>query len=357
MGRFTSGEKGVVLRILDANANRCAEGLRVVEEIIRFAAGDKTLLVRIKEIRHAVRTGMGAFTSAPYRFRDSRADVGRTCTTDSELLRGSMENIARANFARAEEALRVLEEFGKLTNVEAAEGFKALRFEMYELERIFFEGAVPRGKLPDPPFLYAILDRAIVAAADVPAAAAALVEGGVDILQYRAKGVPADEQRADLLAVIPAAAVRAVPVIVNDDPELALETGAHGVHLGARDPAPAAARRILGRDRIVGVSVHSVQELERIDPGVVDYIAVGAIFASPTKPDAPVAGVEFIDAVRGLVACTLVAIGGIDERTIDRVLDHGADGVALVSALLTGDIGKKCFTFRSIIDKRRTAAG
>lgn len=352
-----SSERDVVLRILDANANRCAEGLRVVEEIARFVVEDQSLLVRIKGIRHAVRKGMDAFTSASYRFRDSREDIGRRCTTDSELSRGSMENIARANFARAEEALRVLEEFGKLVITHVAEEFKALRFELYEIERAFFGKTNPRAKLPVSPFLYAILDRAIVARADVAVTAVSLVEGGIDLLQYRAKGVHTDEQRADLLAIISAAACRSVPVIVNDDPALAFETGAHGVHLGAHDPAPEEARRMLGPDRIIGVTMHSVQELEGIDLDVVDYVAVGAIYASPTKPDAPVVGIECFDRIRDLVACALVAIGGIDERTIERVLDHGADGVALVSALLSGDIGKKCFTFRSIIDKRRTAAG
>lgn len=352
-----SSERDTILRILDANANRCAEGLRVVEEIARFAVVDQSLLVEIKEIRHAVRRGMDAFTSASYRFRDSREDIGRRCTTESEMSRGSMESIARANFARAEEALRVLEEFGKLVDTHVAEGFKAVRFELYEIERAFFGQTNPHAKLPAAPFLYAILDRAVVAHADVAVTAASLVDGGVDILQYRAKGVRPGEQRADLLAIIPAAACRPVPVIVNDDPALAFETGAHGVHIGEHDAAPKEARRILGPDRIIGVTVHSVQDLERIDLDVVDYVAVGAIYASPTKPDVPVVGVEFLATVRDRLPCPVVAIGGIGETTIARVLDHGADGVALVSALLTGDIGKKCFTFRSIIDKRRTAAG
>ena len=177
MHRLDSGERDVVLRILDANANRCAEGLRVIEEIARFAVEDRPLLLRIKEIRHAARKGMHAFTSAPYRFRDSDEDVGRRCTTESELVRGSMESVARANFARAEEALRVIEEFGKLIDSRAAEEFKALRFELYTLEGTFFEETRARAKLPVSPFLYAILDRASVKAVDLRAAAASLLEG------------------------------------------------------------------------------------------------------------------------------------------------------------------------------------
>ncbi len=357
MNRFTSGEKEIAFRILDANANRCAEGLRVIEEIARFAVEDESMLTRIKEIRHAVRDGMNAFTSRSYRFRDSRGDIGRTVTTESERLRGSLESVARANFARAEEAIRVIEEFGKLLNTQAAEKFKALRFELYTIERSFFGGENPRMKFPPSPFLYAILDRALVRGHELAGAVASLVGGGVDLIQYRAKGVALDEQRADLCVVVAAARERSIPVIVNDDPGLAVETGAHGVHLGAHDVSPAEARGMLGPDRIIGVSVHSFNELERAPLDVADYVAVGAIFPSPTKPDAPVVGLEFLEAARRTVARPLVAIGGIDEHTIESVLDLRVDGVALVSALLIGDIDKNCFTFASIIDKRRTAAG
>lgn len=357
MNRFTSSEKRIVFRILDANANRCAEGLRVIEEIARFAVEDESMLRRIKEIRHDVRDGMNVFASRAYRFRDSREDVGRTLTTESERLRGSLDSVARANFARAEEALRVIEEFGKLLNTRAAERFKTLRFELYTLEHVFFEGENPRVKFPPSPFLYAILDRALIAARDVAAAVASLVEGGVDLIQYRAKGVSLDQQRADLCVVVAAAGERSIPVIVNDDPELVLETGAHGVHLGAQDALPADARHMLGPDRIVGVTIHSLEELEKVPLDIVDYVAVGAIFPSPTKPDAPVVGLAFLETVRRSVTCPLVAIGGIDEHTVEAVLDLRIDGVALVSALLTGDIDKNCFTFTSIIDKRRTAAG
>ncbi len=357
MNRFTSSEKEIVFRILDANVNRCAEGLRVIEEIARFAAEDESMLARIKDIRHAVRDGMNAFTSRSYRFRDSRDDVGRTVTTESERLRGSLEGVARANFARAEEAIRVIEEFGKLLNAQAAERFKALRFELYTLERFFFAGENPRMKLPPSPFLYAILDRALVPGRELAGTVASLVGGGVDLVQYRAKGVPLDEQRADLCVVVAAAGERSIPVIVNDDPGLAVETGAHGVHLGARDVSPAEARRMLGPDRIIGVSVHSFDELERVPLDAVDYVAVGAIFPSPTKPDAPVVGLEFLESVRRAVSRPLVAIGGIDEHTIGSVLDLRVDGIALISALLIGDIDKNCFTFASIIDKRRAAAG
>ena len=114
MAALNEKERAVVSRILDANANRCAEGLRVVEEIVRFLKEDREFLERCKEIRHAVRRAMGTITKHPYRFRDSAGDVGKDFSTSSETDRDSITAVAKANFARAEEALRVMEEFGKL---------------------------------------------------------------------------------------------------------------------------------------------------------------------------------------------------------------------------------------------------
>ena len=142
-------------------------------------------------------------------------------------------------------------------------------------------------------------------------------------------------------------------MIVNDDPSLALETGAHGVHLGLDDPSVETARALLGPKAIIGATVHSMGEFEDLTLEAVDYIAVGSVFESPTKQDAPVCGLGFISSIRSQAAgLPIVAIGGIDQENIDSVLDAGADGIALVSALLQGDIRKNSFTFKQIIDRR-----
>jgi len=352
MERSDDTSKTAALRIIDANANRCAEGIRVIEEIARFSLADGDLSRRLKEIRHETRRLASALAGARLEHRDSDGDVGREVTTRSEGRRDSLADVARANFARAEEALRVLEEFGKLIDPERARRFKALRFELYSIEKRSFAGSPGGAVLPKAPFLYAILDRGIVAGRDVPRTAACLVEGGVDIVQYRAKDVPPEERRADIFAVLVSALSRSIPVIVNDDCELACEMGAHGLHVGDEDLPPAEARAMLGPDRIIGVSVHSLAALERVPLDLVDYIAVGAIYPSPTKPSAGVMGLDFLRLVRSRVEVPVVAIGGIGPSNIGEVLDAGADGVAVVSALLAGDVRKNCFTLRQIIDTR-----
>jgi thiamine-phosphate pyrophosphorylase len=354
MKQLDENEKGIVLRILDANANRCAEGLRVIEEGIRLGRDNQALQSRLKDIRHGVRRGLEAICGSAMHFRDSDGDVGRGTVSRSEMLRGSLEDVARANFARAEEALRVLEEYGKLVDASAALGFKELRFELYSVERDFFTGFGSRAELPISPFIYAILDRSVVTDEDFEATVRALTGGGVDIVQYRAKEKGPDERRRDLVILLAAAGTVGIPVIVNDDPELAAEVGAQGVHLGAADPSPGEARALLGAGAIIGVTIHSMDELIGLDRSSIDYLAVGSIFPSPTKRNVRLVGTGFIESVvQRAEGMKIVAIGGINENNIASVFDAGADGAAMISAILSGDVSKNCFTFKEIVARRR----
>ena len=207
--------------------------------------------------------------------------------------------------------------------------------------------------LPKPPFLYAILDRSLVSKIDVGPAARSLVAGGAEIIQYRAKNIRRRERIEDIKRIVDASRQRCVPVIVNDDPSLVLETGAHGVHLGRDDPSPGRARDMMGHDLIVGLTVHSFEELHEAELGLVDYIAVGAVFPSATKPSSGILPAGFIARAREIAGLPIVAIGGINAGNVKEVLDEGADGIAAVSSLLKGDIEKNCFTLRGIIDRRK----
>jgi len=352
MAGMSEGDRAVVARILDANVNRCAEGLRVVEEIARFSLQDGSMTARLKEIRHRARRSAEALAQGALRHRDSDADVGSGSASASELSRGSLAAVVRANFARAEEALRVLEEFGKLLDEAGSRVFKSLRFELYSIERGFFAASPGGARLPRPPFLYAILDRSVVDRVAVSSAAEALVSGGADMIQYRAKSIGGAEKRRDILAILSAARGSSIPVIVNDDVDLAVETGADGAHVGAEDAAPEEARSMLGPDRIVGASAASLEEISRLSPGTIDYIGIGPIFPSPTKPETPALGLEFVRSARRATLAPLVAIGGIEASNALDALDAGADGLAAVSGLLAGDIGKNCFTLKKIIATR-----
>ena len=343
----------VVLRIIDANINRCAEGIRVVEEIARFAVGDEGMTRVAKGLRHEIRALSGMFSSDTTRFRDSAGDVGGRFSTPSEERRESLAGTARANFFRAEEGLRVIEEFGKLVSPEGARRAKGLRFRVYELEKVFMAAGQADRPFPELPFLYTFIDRSIVDEGEVAGAAAALVEGGSGMIQYRAKDIPVSAMRRDLAAAIPVAEKAGIPLIVNDLPELAAETGAGGVHLGSSDADPAEARAMLGPERIIGLSVSSPGDIAAAPVDVLDYVAVGAVFPTSTKDDAVVAGLDALESARRSTDLPIVAIGGIRLENARSVLDAGADGLAVISAVLTGDPVKNCFTFREIIDRKR----
>jgi len=124
-----------IYRILDANFNRASEGLRVVEEIARFVLGNASLVRSLKETRHSLGQAAKDIPSSLLEFRESEKDVGASLTTVSEDKRENIYSIALANFRRAQEAVRVLEEFGKLVDGKQASNFKRLRFRLYGLEK------------------------------------------------------------------------------------------------------------------------------------------------------------------------------------------------------------------------------
>jgi thiamine-phosphate pyrophosphorylase len=199
--------------------------------------------------------------------------------------------------------------------------------------------------------LYGFIDTAYLAGRNPAELTRALIAGGVDIIQVRAKDLP-HAQRVQLgLAVQGAAFRHNIPVIINDDIAAAFEVGADGVHLGQEDWAaiPRAERaERLANMRIVGLSTHSLEQALAADRDGADYIGVGPIFATGTKPQVKPVGVELIRAVAGRVATPFFAIGGITLENLDQVLAAGAKRVAVVSAILNAtDVEEAVAAFKN----------
>ena len=181
------------------------------------------------------------------------------------------------------------------------------------------------------PRLYAIADSSF---GDCVRIAAALFTGGARLIQIRNKKAGAKElleQVEQVIALAPADA----RVIVNDRVDVALLSGAAGVHLGQADLPPAAARRILGPDKIIGFSTHNLGQAIEAEELPVDYIGVGPVFATITKenPD-PVLGMEALARICGAVSKPVVAVGGITLTSARDVLNTGAHSVAIIKDLL-----------------------
>lgn len=192
--------------------------------------------------------------------------------------------------------------------------------------------------------LYGFIDTAYLAGRDAAELTRALVAGGVDIVQVRAKDLSHAERVALALKVVRAAA--AVPVIVNDDVDAAFESGAAGVHLGQEDWAATPRDRLAGLG-IVGLSTHSLEQALRAERDGADYIGVGPVFATGTKPHVKPVGLELVRAVAGRVAVPFFAIGGITLDNLDEVRAAGATRVAVVSAILkAADVAAAAAAFK-----------
>lgn len=160
------------------------------------------------------------------------------------------------------------------------------------------------------------------------------LEGGAHVLQYRSKKASAALRLEQARALRILSRQFGVPFIVNDDVSLALAVEADGVHLGADDGAPDAARAALGRGKILGVSCYNRPSLARAAlAGGADYVAFGAFFPSSVKPDAVAADVAMLRRLRAELGAPIVAIGGITADNGAALLSAGADALAVISAL------------------------
>ncbi len=184
--------------------------------------------------------------------------------------------------------------------------------------------------------VYFVLDPACCAGRDVAAVADAAVRGGVSMIQYRDKSGDEDAVRAGALAVQEAIAGR-VPFVVNDYVEIAAEIGADGAHIGQGDMSPAAARHLLGADKILGLTAFTPEHMAAVDPSLVDYVGTGPFFPTLTDKGKPVLGAEGFAAVAKLSPVPVVGIGGITAENAAQVLAAGADGVAMMRAVSAAD--------------------
>lgn len=182
--------------------------------------------------------------------------------------------------------------------------------------------------------LYLVLDPVLCRAHSMAETARAAAAGGATMVQLRLKDAGTEALIEAGRAVKAALAGTGVPLIVNDDVEAALALDAEGLHVGQDDMAPAEARARLGPDRILGLSVESEAALMTVDPAVVDYVGIGPVFATPTKPDHK-QPIGFAGLARLTARCPVptVAIGGIKAEHAEAVLDSGARGLAVVSAI------------------------
>lgn len=196
--------------------------------------------------------------------------------------------------------------------------------------------------------LYAVTDRAWTGEKSLYRQVEDALKGGVTCLQLREKHLDRDLFLQEAVEICKLCKNYNVPFIVNDDVEIAIKSGADGVHVGQDDMSVGRVRRLVGENMIIGVSAHSVDEALAAAAGA-DYLGVGAMFGSATKTDANVTSKETLKEICRAVDLPVVAIGGINKSNILQLTGRGMDGFAMVSAIFAAeDIENECKILRSL---------
>ena len=186
--------------------------------------------------------------------------------------------------------------------------------------------------------VYLVTDRGLSRGRELVDVVLAAVRGGVTVVQLREKDASARETLELGRALLARLRPLGVPLLVNDRVDLALALGADGVHVGQSDLPPEVARRLLGPEALLGLSITGPEDLLTLDPAVVDYAGVGPLFPTASKADAtPALGLEGFARLRRQLPVPVVAIGGITPANASDVIAAGADGVSVVSAICSAE--------------------
>lgn len=315
-----------LMRLLDANLNRVAEGLRVVEDIFRFCFDHAELQSRLKGVRH--RLAVQAPAGACELWRLALDDVGFDAAGVLEDARGGTEDILRANFKRAQQGLRSLEEILKLDRSAVAREFKALRYEVYDIERLAFAWlARPR------------LARGLYLVISEPRAgyrhmASMAVAAGLPAIQLRYKGKDTRRFLSLAKSLRGITAGTGTRLIINDRPDLAMVVDADGVHLGQEDLPAEEARHLIGPRKLLGLSTHNLDQVRQAAQLPVDYIGFGPLYPTTSKEDPdPVTGEKrYLEAVK-ISPHPVVAIGGLNGVRIARLGTEACQRPAMIGAI------------------------
>ena len=188
------------------------------------------------------------------------------------------------------------------------------------------------------PPIYPVTDKKLARRSSHLSIVRELVCGGAELVQIRDKSTPVRDLLRDLMRCAEFAAAKGVTLIVNDRCDLVLSSGARGVHLGQHDLSPEAARRILGKDRIVGLSTHTLSQIRDANRRPVQYVGFGPVYETFTKENAlPAAGLTRLANACRISSRPVVAIGGIGPGQIRDILRAGAASVAVISALMSAE--------------------
>jgi thiamine-phosphate pyrophosphorylase len=339
-----------VFRILDAAINRAGEGIRVVEDYARMVLGDAYLSGQLKQLRHDLTQSVSSIDPVQrIAARDTVGDVGTTIQTTTEYERSFPNSgdhqtpiagepqkqtggMIQANFGRAQQAIRTIEEFSKSLDTDLAKRVEQIRYRTYTLEKALLTTVVSLQNLAEAN-LYVLIE----ASGDVESLVGQLIAAKVNLIQLRDKTLN-DRQLVETGRAL-SSLTRGTKTrfIMNDRADLAIAANADGVHLGQDDLKVSDARRIVGAARMIGVSTHSIEQARQAVLDGANYIGVGPVFSSTTKQFDAHVGLELLVTVANEVKLPSFAIGGINLDNVADVVRSGVSRVAVSGAILNAE--------------------
>ena len=327
-----------VLRLMDANANRARETIRVMEDAARFLLDDAELSQALKSLRHDLAAALAGVDGLDA-WRNTPGDVGTAATTESEYRREGAWGVATAASKRLGEALRSLEEYSKTLGPDAADvptALEQIRYRGYDLQQRLLK-RLGTGR-PAQWRLCVLLTADLCPDGDWRRVAEQALAGGADCLQLREKNLDAGPLRERAAQLVELAHAAGASVVINDRPDVALVTGADGVHLGQDDLSVTDARRLVGHRLLIGVSTGHLPEVDAAAEAGADYVGAGPMFTTNTKAKDHLAGPTYVQKLRNAhPRLPHLAIGGITPDNARDVIDAGARGLAVSSAVCGAD--------------------
>lgn len=321
------------LRMLDANANRAREALRVMEDYARFALNDETLIAELKQIRHVLAETLAMVGGQEAVLaRDTVGDVGTTNKTEQEGRRASLGAVVIAAGKRLSEALRVLEEVAKTCAGSAAASLEKLRYRGYVVEQTLARAARQQGRFAEVR-LYVLLTEKLCRR-PWEETLDEVLRGGAQCVQLREKDLPDAELLRRARVLVERCRRAGAVAIINDRPDIAQLAGADGIHVGQDDLPCAEARKLLGARALIGVSTERLEQARQAVRDGATYVGVGPMFPTNTKDKPRLAGPAYArEAVVNLpVPC--VAIGGISAGNVHELTAVGVRCVAVCSSVI-----------------------
>ncbi len=329
---FTHKTTQDVAQLIDANLDRAREGLRVIEDWSRFGLNNKDFVITLKDWRQQ----LGQHHYEYYKkARSTSNDKGAGLKHPAQLNRIHPKEIVAANFARVQEALRVIEEFTRTTHPELSRISADIRYRIYDLEIDVLKASNSKVRLeilnscklylitrPHPKLIKTV---------------SLSLKAGVKMIQFRCKE-GTDSENLELAKNI-ASLCRSHNslFIINDRIDIAIASEADGIHLGQEDIPIEIARELIGHEKIIGLSTHSLKEIESAKKKPCDYLGVGPIYKTHSKPNKKNLGIDFIKKISNKIDIPWFAIGGINKVNISEINRLGGKKIALINAIMSAE--------------------